>query len=874
MRIFLFLVLMALMPAAWAQSLGLVVRDINNQAVVTAVSEHSPAAKAGLRDGDVLRQVDQTAVTSTASLIASLGERAGSTVKLQIDRRGKAKRLSLKVPDGFGATSVASPKGPARKLDLLDTWTVAMHCGGNDYVLSATLRLEGKSLTGTVSGHATLPALETQRPPSKGHVVDARYQGTLDRVSGRFSLRPVGRNSKGLTFDGVYLAPTQQLVAEVGGRQWQQCSSAIFVPGVKQDAARALLSKPMSTRPYRSIARSRCRDVTRRWLQDFSRMMDALPAAHRANPRIVRASLVSLYAEPRFSEYFGKPLRDLSEKQAHRVHGELTAANACDTALPAEQARWLREWVMPLRNPSSFGRGHVLVNLAARSRYQQWAREISQHTFEPAVGYTLVDASREVHELDILLKSLDVLLAPTGVNADILNGVTSNIAYVALDAALDHPLANAAATMAGLNQIAGVLPAHADLTDRLDAQQRAALEGRRDAAVASKLDAVALAFARAQQGEPGLVAVSDWRASVPYLAQTLNQTQLARVSAVMAQRGDQLGEQIVATLREAYRKAVTEVSSPSEQLAASVEFEAGMAQRSARVAALPEMQVFTQVRLRRHSGLLSQHQQILIARIESSQNAGSADALVKRHVLAADTTLPARAIRLAATQRVAHLSPFLSLPAGEYLDGIFNNDTSKVRALDARFIAPFRNGQFGEGMNMMAPLMDGIASLAGVNTDFGEYIRQSLDASSLLLPMLAIYLLDYQEVYKKCLRPGAVRFRKTVTSATVYSDSNGFETSRIQHPDKISHFWVNKEFGAAFQEVGLNNPDSPLAGMFERMIHTKGEITVSQVVRGTREMMGDYPCDDPKIKRMEDQMLAFFAQYQVRINAARRSLIR
>ena len=97
--------------AAHAQ-LGVTVQEVNQTladsfkldrpegALVAHVQPNSPAAKAGLQPGDVIRQIDGKAVVASADLPAVVGRAApGDTVRLQVWRDGKALELKAKLGD-------------------------------------------------------------------------------------------------------------------------------------------------------------------------------------------------------------------------------------------------------------------------------------------------------------------------------------------------------------------------------------------------------------------------------------------------------------------------------------------------------------------------------------------------------------------------------------------------------------------------------------------------------------------------------------------------------------------------------------------------------------------------------------------------------
>ena len=71
-----------------AQSLGL---EDTNGALVASVGKTSPAEKAGLRPGDVIRTIEGESLTSTRDVTREIAQAgAGETVKLGVWRKGES----------------------------------------------------------------------------------------------------------------------------------------------------------------------------------------------------------------------------------------------------------------------------------------------------------------------------------------------------------------------------------------------------------------------------------------------------------------------------------------------------------------------------------------------------------------------------------------------------------------------------------------------------------------------------------------------------------------------------------------------------------------------------------------------------------------
>ena len=170
-------------------------------------------------------------------------------------------------------------------------------------------------------------------------------------------------------------------------------------------------------------------------------------------------------------------------------------------------------------------------------------------------------------------------------------------------------------------------------------------------------------------------------------------------------------------------------------------------------------------------------------------------------------------------------------------------------------------------MQQMAPLMNGIAKLAGVRTDYGAAMQHAFENISLIVPVWSIFLVEYEGRLKQCMDPQPVTFRHTITTRTIYRD--GFGTYLYELPPVESSYEVrvNHRFKDIYDAVGLSNPRSPLGQMVDQMFGGKDRLKVAEIVDGTRRLMNDLNrqgCDSPLMARMVDHMERYFADYQQR----------
>ena len=97
----------------FAESFGLPTPE---GALVSSVQDGSPAAKAGLQPGDVVREVDDQRIVSSGDLPAYVGlRRPGEEVKLTVWRQGKSQQLTAKLASADDGKSQKTAKASVEK---------------------------------------------------------------------------------------------------------------------------------------------------------------------------------------------------------------------------------------------------------------------------------------------------------------------------------------------------------------------------------------------------------------------------------------------------------------------------------------------------------------------------------------------------------------------------------------------------------------------------------------------------------------------------------------------------------------------------------------------------------------------------------------
>ncbi|TDM00088.1 MAG: protease [Flavobacteriaceae bacterium] len=118
--------------------------------LIVGVTENSGAASSGLKDGDIIKQIDGKIVKSQSSLSLLIGsKRPGDTVKVTVDRDGKSKEFQVRLKDTKGRDSVRaySDLSASEKLSFTAiplTKEQKLRLGVTDGVLITSLEPGGK----------------------------------------------------------------------------------------------------------------------------------------------------------------------------------------------------------------------------------------------------------------------------------------------------------------------------------------------------------------------------------------------------------------------------------------------------------------------------------------------------------------------------------------------------------------------------------------------------------------------------------------------------------------------------------------------------------------------------------------------------------
>lgn len=766
-------------------------------------------------------------------------------------------------------------------------WQAVFHCSGLDYIVDAKLQLQGDRLSAVMSGQAAQPKRDVSGGmPFRQQRFDVSYSGQMNQQTGSFNLRPPAR-SPFPSLNGVYVPEVQQFVAQMVGRQWRNCSQMLIAsPKVVKKLSQRFAVKNKRSRlsifAYRGVFKPKkvCSKKNVAWLNDYFSSLPAKPAYRfNATPYVEH-----MYRDASFKKIFGKSLYEYQDLPSQVLHGQLSRAHTCEglSQQARQNARFLQPLVTPLLNHVSLSRNMVTINLKAKATYVQWFNR-NEEMLASLGASPAVEAEQAYARVASLTKvgnQYAPFILPSRINDSFVAShqkAQQQLSATIFNLRLDRHLAVANPTVNDLTQLAALPKQQAPFYNAMSTEDKSLALERINTQLQQQSKTRLLKFIEQQpRSLQGYQSVGAWRSRYAILAAQMPQSDVNTVTFEARQK------QLLITTLLAQQSAATYQANVFSQgnnltaLAASVRFEKALEANLAPLLNEPQI-VENRLQQARHRQQLLRANAPALAKLASRQELVTSlqslreDYFWSKDPPSRESTFVFNAIK----QRQQILAPFDSRE-GRYLNALYGGDFKQLNNMDAVFVEPYRRMFSGETFGAMGTILDGIAGMAGFKTNFMAGMQAELSSSSLIVPIFAVYLVDYQYKYKRCIEPSAVRFKKTTTSETVYRDGWGNYQYSVPHPDRVEFFTVNQRFAHVFKEVGLNNADSPLAQFTDSFLGrgNKQRTNVRVLLRSTRQMMNSYPCDSELIKKMEARMLSYFDNYLARKRKAKAAFFR
>ena len=774
-------------------------------------------------------------------------------------------RVRAAEPDADTANAARAAQLPLRS----GRWLTVFSCQGHVYRLETDLTVDGDRLRARVAGTprpSGLPPVggARQLPPFGGD-----YTGQYDPASAELVLTP--DSSQLPSFVAMLSADGELAAAQLEGAQWSICSSAVLMAPGRQDfidgrlsespsASGALFKRLGQLNPFAQRRPKQCDPDALAWVRHY---LEQLPAGVR-NAQAARPYVAPMYAEERFRAAFGTPLAELSVEQGQIMAAQASNAALCGLSpLLQQKTRYGFQFlVAPLQNHMYYPRDQVALDLAAGEIYRQWLLATRERLvgWRDAPSDEIADRIRRISSLEPKIAFAQLMTRATPIEG-MSNTLTETRTRLAARAAENQ---FAAALAAAKPDMTSLVPLVA-----LANSNRANPDGARSRA-AQRIDALLpqamqLELDRAH-GVGDYVRLSNWRQAYPGVINLASRTTVARLETSMNEGLAQMAKGITKDYRAAYQREVTGQPRGADALAAGVAFERRIASEAQALAGDAGMRAFAADRAARRAEDLAAARSQFVTMARDLPHLSAIESFETRFLLDADRSgEAAREILGTLAARRRQLAPFGG-PAARYFNALYGGDTERLRALDTEFAEPYRR-EMVPVMQQFGVIVDGLAALAGSRVNTGAAFKYAIENVSLIVPVWAIFLVEYEGRLRDCMDAHPVTFQHTVTTRTIYR--NGYGTYLYELPPVERHYevQVNRRFAGIYDAVGLTNPRSTVGQLADQMFGGEGRLKVSEIVDGTRSLMNEMNrqgCNSPLMARMVDHMEAYFADYKRR----------
>ncbi len=180
-----------------------------------------------------------------------------------------------------------------------------------------------------------------------------------------------------------------------------------------------------------------------------------------------------------------------------------------------------------------------------------------------------------------------------------------------------------------------------------------------------------------------------------------------------------------------------------------------------------------------------------------------------------------------------------------YINAIYRNDIKKLKKIDNEFFAPHiaLAKNLSSAYKVMALMSPGDSS-----EGLKQEVIDALNRLSLVMPITATYLLDYEDTYPACMDAQPVIRSQRIAWTTVISNGYG-EIGRYPSGGKTYNYRVNHRHVDAFDKI---NPKE-IAKNF--VFKEEQNIKLREVLQGLKLVMRNYSCDSEMLKQFERNLL-------------------
>ena len=772
-------------------------------------------------------------------------------------------------------------------------WLTFFHCEGNDYLLETKIQSDGNSFRLFFSGQAAPMKMPLQgRSGSRAKKVPPVLNGTFDGELSSFIASSVS-GSNGMTIKGVF-ASAERFAAKIENRYWSRSSLLIGVrkkhrgeldelraeadSKLGQIVARSQLGTMFRVFAFKTRGLECDKDETR-WMERVRELITKTQVRH-SNPSQLA---IAMFNEENFDPFFDKPLRKIGQSEGQSIANRLVHSSGCGRIDKGNRfgQEVLNDLAAILRNSPPLTRNYVMTSNAAATIIRQWLNAIDSRLLAFGKLYA-ENPEKGLARADSLIgtaNDMQALIWPMPIHdyEKVLSATKNALRKKVVLKAFAQHYRTTVDTFSGLNRLGGFPASDSAGYRLLSKTEKSEVESKIKNRVNDGALNAAEAYIAQNSNEQSYDHLEHWKTRFPSLSALLSSTNRTEIDQMINTHREQVASSCLATRREQFSQALSQQSTAMATLSAAIVFEQRMRRVPAALLDRPQFQQFAKDRTRRRRRELTNAASQIQQKIANCANKTELEAVRLTYLYPEDErTSEGVSFLNAIAARLKVVAPFTGYPSEDYFNALYGADFAALRKMDKAFTEPYRNlmNKLG-GYNMLSAVGAFTELLTGSaikSENFVASMQLSIDNLSLIVPMFAVYLIDYQVVYHECIEQDAATFEKTTVMQTVYQDSSGFEYSRTTDAIYRDYYKVNRRFAHVFEAVGLTEPDSVLGNLIGMMFARNGRINVHDITSGTRKMMRRFQCRSPEITRMEKNMLSYFNTYLQRSNKARRAL--
>jgi hypothetical protein len=784
----------------------------------------------------------------------------------------------------------ASPSDDTLPEPLQGQWAVTVTCRGIEQWWALTLSPTGEARFQPQASPRprswvpdTPPRLQAGDQAWRAHWDAAHSRRTRSppdarRSTWQLALVAAADGAKAAAREGLWAGQVAP-VAESPAQAQQQaqasvrdhaCGPVLAQPGASVARLDALLPAPMDPRQannassglmsalgrvFSSLPSRPCEGDFLAWIQGF--LKDAERLRNQGLSPAYQRVIAQRYQPDVFKAAFNARLDELSLKDGMAMTYLVNAAARCP-GMPLGAEANLQNLARPLTDTGPFSRRQVTQLQLALPVMDGWAQRrldgLARAEQTPPEDMDVAAMAGQGEALAAL-----GLWAPQLVVADVQRRVGALQQRALAVQATRDLIARAESGTDELNDL-GSLPVELARLDaaglgELGKQARRAVQ----AEVSQRFDGVFQRKVSEAEGLAGYRWLQAWPHGYDHLMAMVAASPAQQAKGLAAARMREITQATLAAERARFAQEVGALPPGAPAQAAGKAYEARWREEAAPMVPAADQQPFNLERAQRHQRDLVAAVPALLQQVAQAPHATALQQLRSAHLSAADDTTPeGRQLAAAWAERLAVLSPWAGLPGADYLNAIYSADQARLAEMDRTFATPYKQ-QMMPIMQPINDLMSAVFKIGGARLDLNAWLSAEFDRATLIRPLMAIYLVEYEGRMKPCMDPEPRRFKLTTTSKTVYTNGYGSYQYEVRHPDQVEYFNVNARFAPIFEIVGTMEPDSLLRRMLEQSFKQRDKLGLSDVIDGTRQMMSRLVaagCQSPLMQRMEANLVA------------------